>query len=70
MLINYSHHASDEISCNACLRMLEWGVEEEKTFGVHCKQELWTRLSRTTGTREQTYALTAACYWSGGNWQR
>ena len=37
MLINYSHHASDEISCNACLRMLEWGVEEEKTFGVYCR---------------------------------
>ena len=36
MLINYSHHASDETSCNACLRMLEWGLEEEKTFGVHC----------------------------------
>ena len=36
MLISYSHHASDETSCNACLRMLEWGLEEEKTFGVHC----------------------------------
>jgi len=63
MLISYSHHASDETSCNACLRMLEWGLEEEKTFGVHCKrvQRVGLKLWKRTRKQQLRVDLAIAC---------